>query len=109
MATSLAFLSALRACSAAPVPRPPQPIRPIRRVSLPAACAFAFATRFNRAVAAAARAVAVVCFTNVRRLGWGSRIGSSPGEQGKAEIGTDNTVGERRALEPAIDHHCARR
>ena len=39
MATSLAFLSAFMAFSAAPDPRPPQPIRPILITSLPAACA----------------------------------------------------------------------
>src|SRR5262249_30307541 len=36
-ATSLTFLSAWRACVAAPVPRPPQPTRPTRSRSLPAA------------------------------------------------------------------------
>src|SRR5947209_6540424 len=37
IATSLTFLSALRAWAAAPVPRPPQPIRPILSVSPPPA------------------------------------------------------------------------
>ena len=36
MATSLVPESAVRACSAAPVPRPPQPTRPILMVLLPA-------------------------------------------------------------------------
>ena len=37
MATSLTPESAVRACSAAPVPRPPQPTRPTLIVLLPAA------------------------------------------------------------------------
>ena len=37
MATSLAPESAVRACSAAPVPRPPQPTSPTLIVLLPAA------------------------------------------------------------------------
>src|SRR5262249_31400073 len=34
IAVRATFLSALRACAAAPVPRPPQPINPTRSVSL---------------------------------------------------------------------------
>ena len=58
MATSLTFVSAPSAWTAAPVPRSPQPIKPTRSTSLPAACAF---------VIAAIVPVAAAVFKKIRR------------------------------------------
>ena len=54
MATSLAPESAVRACSAAPVPRPPQPTRPTLIVLLPAAWTRGTVKPVETAVAVAA-------------------------------------------------------
>ena len=70
MAVSATCLSAVSACSAAPVPRPPQPIRPTFNLSEPAA----WATEARSSAVAVAATAAVPCIRNVRRLGFGLRI-----------------------------------
>ncbi len=68
MATSLAPESAVRACSAAPVPRPPQPTRPTLIVLLPAAWTRGTVKPVETAAAAAApTTVAVEPLRNSRR------------------------------------------
>ena len=60
IATSLAPESAVRACPAAPVPRPPQPTRPILIVLLPAAWTRGTVKPVETAVAVAAPTTAAV-------------------------------------------------
>src|SRR3954470_20080990 len=66
MAVSATFLSADRACAAAPEPRPPQPIRPMRSVSPGESWPRAELVRTKGAASAAAAEVLM----NSRRVSW---------------------------------------